>query len=269
MIISDVLVSLLVPLLIILGGIVLALAGWLVWSSSRRKKVRAPSEPPSATSAEVTAPQDTAPHPFLEVERATDGWAIYVEGEHYDSLEAVPDPQVRTEVVDALRTLAGFARDYVVRQQRQPQSAARTSSVSPESRHSPAEHGPEKPDYATSQSPSPLSEGIIRPEGHAPAASAASAFRAPSEPQEPLTRRVTAPDALLPTIDFAHEISAIIDELQGQAPDLQDHSVRLTNLPGGGISFAVDGKIYGEIDEIPDAAMRDLIRRATREWERR
>jgi len=258
MIISDVLVSLLVPLLIILGGIVLALAGWLVWSSSRRKKVRAPSEPPSATSAEVTAPQDTAPHPFLAVERATDGWAIYVEGEHYDSLEAVPDPQVRTEVVDALRTLAGFARDYVVRQKRQPQSAARPSSVSTE-----------KPDHATSQSPSPLSEGIMRSEGHAPAASAASAFRAPSEPQEPLTRRVTALDALLPTIDFAHEISAIIDELQGQAPDLQDHSVRLTNLPGGGISFAVDGKIYGEIDEIPDAAMRDLIRRATREWERR
>jgi hypothetical protein len=70
-------------------------------------------------------------------------------------------------------------------------------------------------------------------------------------------------------IDFAQEITDIIEELQERSPALQAHAVSLQNVPGGGINFLVDGKIYADIEEIPFPEMQALIRRATQTWEAR
>ncbi|MGC9467210.1 MAG: hypothetical protein ACP5HS_01340 [Anaerolineae bacterium] len=108
-----------------------------------------------------------------------------------------------------------------------------------------------------------------RHEGTAAAPSSPATPARDVQPASPLTRPVSSPDAMLPTIDLAQEIGEIVDEMLARDPSLQGHSVRLTNLPGKGIAFAVDGKLYDDIDEIPSIEIRELIRNATREWERR
>jgi hypothetical protein len=74
---------------------------------------------------------------------------------------------------------------------------------------------------------------------------------------------------MIPSMNLAQEIGEIVDEMLAQTPSLQGRAVSLTNAVGGGIAFAVDGKVYRELDQIPDPEIRELIRRATKEWERR
>ena len=76
-------------------------------------------------------------------------------------------------------------------------------------------------------------------------------------------------DTSLLTIDLAHEIGEILDEMMAHRPELQGHAVTLQNRPGRGIAFVVDGTIYDEMEEIPVPEIRTLIREATKEWERR
>jgi hypothetical protein len=85
---------------------------------------------------------------------------------------------------------------------------------------------------------------------------------------EPPTPRTTPLHGSIATIDFAHEINSILDELLVQTPALQDHTVVLQNIPSG-ISFVIDGTAYGEIADIPSEEIQALIRQATREWGRR
>ena len=74
---------------------------------------------------------------------------------------------------------------------------------------------------------------------------------------------------MMPRIDLAREIGAIVDEMQAQVPQLQDRSIRLHNTASGGIQFAIDGVVYEDVHDIPDELVRKLIKAATREWERR
>jgi hypothetical protein len=40
-------------------------------------------------------------------------------------------------------------------------------------------------------------------------------------------------------------------------------------VPAKGIRFAIDGKVYDDLSEIPSPEIRAVIRKATKEWERR
>lgn len=75
--------------------------------------------------------------------------------------------------------------------------------------------------------------------------------------------------SMMPRIDLAREIGAIVDEMQAQVPQLQDRSIHLHNTPSGGIQFAIDGVVYEDVNDIPDELVWKLIKAATREWERR
>lgn len=251
------LTSLLVPVLIFLGGGILVIAGWLIWLLARPKKAEpaeTASQPPAETVAagagDVEPPQIAAPSSpyFLAVRRdpkdGAGGWEITINGEPYRALEEVPDPETQAEVIDALRTLAGFARSAVQQQRRA--GAATTSSR-------PTAQSLRQPEASRPPVPAPVS-------GSDPTSVAGAQLTA---------RPVTSSSGMIPTIDFAHEIGTIVDEMMAQEPTLQGHAVRLTNLPGGGLTFAVDGKVYREIGDIPAPEIRELIRRATREWERR
>lgn len=99
-----------------------------------------------------------------------------------------------------------------------------------------------------------------------------SAVASPSprrEPVRPVTPTPIAATPAGPSIDFAEEIGAIIDELLAADPTLTRHAIDLQNRIGGGLVFIVDGVIYHDLGEIPYDDAKDLIRRATREWERR
>ncbi|HHE71524.1 MAG TPA: hypothetical protein ENL34_04500 [Chloroflexi bacterium] len=89
------------------------------------------------------------------------------------------------------------------------------------------------------------------------------------EPVRPVTPTTSAALAAGPMIDFAEEIGTIIDELLATDPSLTQHVIDLQNRAGGGLVFIVDGTIYHELAEIPYEDVKAVIRRATREWERR
>ncbi len=230
---GDQLYAWLLPLLIVLAVGIVVMVAWLVWVLTRRKEDRPASAltvPPESSGEDVEY--------FLGLKRSKSGkWEVHVQGRRYAALAAIPDANVRAEVLAALRSLASFARDYVQQRQREEEAMSRPASSS-------------------------AREGVR-------AASPPGVGAGPTRPQEPLTRRVASPSAMIPTIDLAHEIGEIVDELLIASPSLQGRSVKLTNLPGGGISIAVDGAVYREVDEIPDPEIRALIRQATKEWERR
>jgi hypothetical protein len=73
----------------------------------------------------------------------------------------------------------------------------------------------------------------------------------------------------MPTINLAEEIGDILDEMIKSSPELSGYSIGLINTPTGGVGFAVEGKVYHDLSEIPNPEIRALIRRATKEWERR
>ena len=70
-------------------------------------------------------------------------------------------------------------------------------------------------------------------------------------------------------MNLAKEIGEIVDELLANTPSLQQHAVDLLNAQTEGINFVVDGAVYAEVEDIPNPEIRELIRRATKEWERR
>ncbi|MGC9521381.1 MAG: hypothetical protein ACP5HG_05805 [Anaerolineae bacterium] len=228
---GDQLSTWLLPLFIALVVGIVVMIAWLIWAYTRRKE-----DEPALSAASSATPGDDAGY-FLGLKRSqAGGWEVHVQGRRYGALTAVPDDDLRAEVLAALRSLASFARDYVQQQQARHEEGA-----------------------AAKPAPASVRRSV-------PTASPGAEL---IQPQEPLTRRVASSSAMIPTIDLAQEIGEIVDELLMASPSLRGRSVKLTNLPRGGISIAVDGAVYQDVDDIPDAEIRGLIRQATKEWERR
>jgi hypothetical protein len=243
---NDQFFDLLPAILALLGLAIVAVVGWVVWvfarSGSRRPSQNELPESAAGVTAEApVAAQPSVPVPFLALTRGIDGWEIYIRGQRYGSLDAVLDAQTRDEVMDAIRALARFAHDYV---QRQRGAGKAVTPPEGDSRTNP-------PTRDTAPSP----RSIPRP----PTLSAV----------DPLQRRISSSPALIPSINLAQEIGEIVDEMLAKTPSLQGHAVSLTSGAGGGIVFAVDGKLYRELDDIPHPEILELIRQATKEWERR
>lgn len=223
-------------LTVLFGLVVVAIVAILIWLISlwlkpkQEQDVASPPQKPPKTPIPVPS---SAPVYLLAVRRTPLGeWDIQVEGQRYRSLEAVPEDEVRQEVLSALRELATFARGYV-QSGGQPTPARRPASPSPEA-----------------------------------TPSASMARRLPTDARS-ATIRASGPPSLMPTINLAEEIGEIVDEMLEDLPALAGRSIRLHNAPEGGVLFAVDGKLYHDVAEIPDQAIQELIRRATKEWERR
>lgn len=187
----------------------------------------------------MRAAQPQAAEEVLSIRRRSqEAWEIRVHGKPYASLESVPDPATRAEALAALRALAAFA-GY---QRPSPASSSAATSAST---------GPKTP--LTDRRPTDAERERML----------LAALTTP--PQD----RRGVPSASFPTIDLAHEIGEILDEMIARRPELQGHAVTLQNRPERGIAFVVDGTIYDEIEEIPHPEIRTLIRDATKEWERR
>lgn len=165
-------------------------------------------------------------------------WEITINGKPYSSLEAVPDDSVRQDIVAGLKELVAFARSYVQKDQ------VAKKPLAPDSPMPPAEK--------------PLS----------PATPVSDKRRVFLKGEQTLKR----PDAipmLMPSLDLAREIGEIVAEMQAGIPSLAQRSIKLQDAPDGGVCFAIDGIVYFDVNEIPDADIQALIRAATKEWERR
>lgn len=217
---------------LILGFLILgivALIGLLVWAFTRRRD----TDTGRATSAEeaatsLSASSSRLPYYLVGVKpNETGAWEVYVQGVRYTNLAAVPDPRIRAAVVQAVEEAVRFVGKAT-------KSGQSSNDADPQA---------------------------------AAVAQRIPATRPAVERADSPTRRTATQGGLLPVIDFAHEITDIIEELQRQSPSLQTHAVSLQNTPGGGIKFLVDGKFYTELAEIPFPEMQTLIRRATQTWE--
>ncbi len=223
---GDQLSALLVPVLIILGISIVAVVGWLIWALTHPKG----GEASDAMKTSVVASDVSTPC-FVGITRGNRGeWKISVEGRPYPRLDAVPNPDTRAQVTNAIRALATFA------------GYARQPSESPAA--------VQAPDIQVDVTTGPRSG----PRARASAAAAVTPVRG---------------GAATLAIDLADEIGEIIGEMMAQRPDLRGHAVTLQNRTEQGIAFVVDGTIYQEISDIPSPEIQALIRDATKEWERR
>ncbi len=253
---------------------IVVLAFWGLWRISRKNQEN--SEPPI-----LSATQD-----------AEGRWIIRVYGKAYASLKDVPDEQARQAGLAAMRAIVLFGRDYVKRPQdsapattSQPSVPATTSQPSASAaKPTPGLFVDDETAPATRPATSAPAPAPARAEKPAsarpitPAAPPASVLKArirsesappPSTPEREAFDRESFADALLPMLDIAGEIEAIMREMQPRYPSLAQRAIRLQNAPGRGVRVVIDGIVYESVDAVPDPDIQALIRAATREWERR
>ena len=260
----DFLLPMLILLLIGIIGITFWIA-WVIFKARYKKQLK-----PDAAAEAGVPPFSVAPREvyLLAIDRASDGaWEIAVNGEHYANLEAVPDDAVRQEVVAGLKEVVAFARSYVQKEQ-----AARKP---------PAPQPVPEPAVRAVVTPSPLASAPTMPESRIPPAEkpvtppVPPAAPPPTDKlrvflkDEPTLRRSDAAPTIMPALARAREIGEIVAEMQARIPALAHRSIKLQNAPSGGVHFAIDGIVYPNVNEIPDADIQALIRAATKEWERR
>jgi hypothetical protein len=270
----DFLLPMLALLLVGVIGITFWIA-WIIFRARHKKQLKAnEAEPVTVTTPPFSAaPRDV----LLAVDRTPDGtWEIMVNGELYPSLEAVPDDAVRQDVIAGLKEVVAFARSYVQKDQAAKKPSA--PAVPPQ----PVRESP----LRAAMTPSPTSSGPITlgsrvPPVEKPASPVAPPVASPATPPsttdrlrvflkgEPALKRSDAAPTIMPTLDLAREIGEILAEMQAHIPSLAQRSIKLQNAPSGGVYFAIDGIVYADVNEIPDADIQALIHAATKEWERR
>ncbi len=257
------LMDFLLPMLILLLIGIIGITFWITWVIFKAR-YKEQLKPDKAAEDNVPAfnvgPREVY---LLAVDRASNGtWEITVNGEYYPNLEAVPDEAVRQNVVAGLKEVVAFARSYVQKDQaakklrapQQPVCEPATRAVAMPTPPAPAPDNripPTEKPATTPAAPLPTDKLRVYLKG------------------EPTLKRSDAAPAFMPALDLAREIGEIVTEMQARIPALAQRSIKLQNAPSGGVHFAIDGIVYPNVDEIPDADIQALIRAATKEWERR
>lgn len=103
----------LLPLLILIVLIIIGLMVWIVLTLSKSTARNKTAEDTAKSSQQVSAPSDSV----LSVQKNQRGlWEVRVYNKSYKKLDDVPDPGVRDEVVDAIKIIAAFGRDYIAKE---------------------------------------------------------------------------------------------------------------------------------------------------------
>ncbi len=104
---------------------------------------------------------------------------------------------------------------------------------------------------------------VVRP---APAPAATGAMRLPSMnpfQQYKVVKQLNAvPEA--PELTIAQQIDNLLQDLTAVSP-LAGRGLRVAGSPEGLVSFELDGASYSDIDSVPDAGARDLLRAAVKQ----
>ncbi|MFP4343889.1 MAG: hypothetical protein ACLFU8_04250 [Anaerolineales bacterium] len=226
--------DLLLPALILVGLGIMGIAGGLIVYLTRGSG--GGSKP---TGSAVPKPSRSVGNAFLMVDRNDRGiWEVFVNGVSYRTLEAVPEEEERQRVIEAVRLLAAFSRQYLEKQKREKSQPKRVQAA------------------ARQLTPAPPGERLTIP-------------RSTPERESPTVLRPAAPPSLLPQINFAQEVGEIVEDLQRRRPSLAARAIMLRNAPDGEIDFIIDGVVYRRPDDIPDLEIQALIREAIHIWEER
>jgi len=127
--------------------------------------------------------------------------------------------------------------------------------------------GAETPAAATLDGVSQLAASQVA----APSVSASQAAGPPAPSARERFARLTQPDLRGPGAgekSIAQQIDEILQERLSGSP-LEKRAIRLMELPEKGMVVMVGLEQYDSVDAVPDEDIRDLIRQAVAEWERR
>lgn len=284
--------KLLLIILILLIVIILAIAGWLINYMAgpsikrKRKEKRSnvqfalePSAEPSKPSPTAGDVKDRRPLPMGEREimrvlRDTDTGAIIVEieGSRYRRLMEIEDGRIGNMLLEAIADLITFTGGIVKGQW----ASASSTPVVPTRVRFPQPQVVEPappPQAATAEPPgsgeeeeaflSRLREGDFQ------------IGKTSSEEARPslmgFLRRRKPQEAAEPTGgggSFIDEIEAILQRMISTAPTPPSEAVHVGTGPDGGLQIQVGVRYFSSADEVPDPAIRNLIKTAVREWER-
>jgi len=294
----GVLIALVICILLILAGIISYISGPGQGKKSKAKRpgiefnletrTAEPSEggegpaiPPGGSLAQLR--EDTrvqreriVPMGLKEMMRVlrdedTGAIVVEVEGRQYRQLVEIQDGRIGNLVLEAIADLIKFTGGIV----RGQWAAASVTPVVPtrEMPHQPQVVEPASPPRSVAVEP-PLSdeeeaflqrlrEGDLQV-GQTPAREARPSITGFLRRRRP---QAAAEEAEAGGT-FIDEIEAILQRMISTAPTPLGEEVHVRTGPDGGLQIQVGGRYFSSADEVPDPAIRDLIRAAVKEWER-
>jgi hypothetical protein len=297
-VILGVLIALVICILLILAGIVSYISGPGQGKKSKAKRPgiefdletrtaepseggKGPAIPPGASLAQLR--EDTrvqreriVPMGLKEMMRVlrdedTGAIVVEVEGRQYRQLVEIQDGRIGNQVLEAIANLIKFTGGIV----RGQWAAASVTPVVPtrEMPHQPQVVEPASPPRSVAVE-SPLSdeeeaflqrlrEGDLQV-GQTPAREARPSITGFLRRRRP---QAAAEEAEAGGT-FIDEIEAILQRIISTAPTPLGEEVHVRTGPDGGLQIQVGGRYFSRSDEVPDPAIRDLIKAAVTEWER-
>ncbi|MBK9052488.1 MAG: hypothetical protein IPL78_16725 [Chloroflexi bacterium] len=166
-------------------------------------------------------------------------------GNRYLNLAEIPEPEVKRRVLAAIGDLVVFAEGY---------QKLVDADVAP-------------PLAAIARTPSPA-----LPQTHSLSTSPRSSSTANEKPAVSASRPTPTgplPEAAIATmVSIANQIDEILQRFIAADPALAHRSVHLKQSANGGLLIEVDTQTYKRPNEIEDPAVREVIKRALKEWER-
>jgi len=297
-VILGVLIALVICILLILAGIVSYISGPGQGKKSKAKRPgiefdletrtaepseggKGPAIPPGASLAQLR--EDTrvqreriVPMGLKEMMRVlrdedTGAIVVEVEGRQYRQLVEIQDGRIGNQVLEAIANLIKFTGGIV----RGQWAAASVTPVVPtrEMPHQPQVVEPASPPRSVAVE-SPLSdeeeaflqrlrEGDLQV-GQTPAREARPSITGFLRRRRP---QAAAEEAEAGGT-FIDEIEAILQRIISTAPTPLGEEVHVRTGPDGGLQIQVGGRYFSRSDEVPDPAIRDLIKAAVKEWER-
>jgi hypothetical protein len=275
----TILVLLIIGILVILMWLVNYIAGASVKKKSKGKRPSVqfalePSEPsPTAGDTKERRSLPMGEKAIMRVLRDEDTGAIIVEveGNRYRRLTEIRDSRIGNQVLEAIADLIKFTGGIV----RGQWAATSVSTLVP------IEERPPQPQVVEPISP----PRAVAEEPHG------------SDEEEAFLRRLregdlqvstTPPEEAQPSImgfirrrkpqaaaegtgaggTFIDEIEEILQRMISTAPIPLDKEVHVGTDPDGGLQIQIGGRYFSSADEVPDPAIRDLIKAAVKEWER-
>jgi hypothetical protein len=233
------------PVFLILALALLSLAGGLgVWLynylTGEGSKGLNRRRPPAVRSPAEIEGAETGAHELLSVHRTEKGeLTVFVQGQHYQHLREIKDPQLGNETVEAIRLVLTFAEGWLPSMQQEP---SQPSPAQPTVDQEAFLEQLRQSDLFPAETPSP---GLFS------------------------QRRRRSPQPLAPLVTPADEINELVQQRVQQRSGMARQDIHITTSADGSLRFCVGLHTFTEIDQITDPAVKELIQDAIREWKER
>ncbi|MGD8398372.1 MAG: hypothetical protein PVG11_05910 [Anaerolineae bacterium] len=258
-------------LYLLIGLVFVTLFGLILYTviANRRERRRL---------AEAYEVEQLTPRPTLQMtgqilslvrKRPADPLHVEVAGHRYRRMADVQDPLVRRQIVEAAMELIQFTGVLSGEIPPAPAPAAKTYRWREDLRQdSLAElqriRAGEEPSPGPDQVPEDVEESFLdllsemSTGGSAERATLVSALQRTMQPRRTDTEGGRT---------FLDEIDAIIQRRIQLIPALSQRELRVRQAPGGVVHFVFEGKVYENMDEIPNLTARQVVIEAIQEWD--